>query len=241
MGQHLKRVVAPKSWGIARKTTKFVMKPAPGPHNINALPIAVWLRDHIGVARNMKEVKQILRQREIIVNGRACRHADMGIGIFDIISIPKTGKHYRILRDMKGKHKTILIDAESAQSRLVKITNKTVIRGGKVQLNLRDGSNIIADNQYKAGDSIVLSLNESEKNKIIDHFPYVAGNMVMVIGGKHSGNIARVTERITVNGSLPNRVILKDEETGETFETIDEYVVAVGREKAAIESWGIEE
>lgn len=241
MGQHLKRVVAPKSWGIARKTTKFVMKPSPGPHNINALPIAVWLRDHIGVARNLKEVKQILRQREIIVNGRACRHADMGIGIFDIISIPKTGKHYRILRDMKGKHKTILIDAEAAQSRLVKITNKTVIRGGKVQLNLRDGSNIIADNQYKAGDSIVLSLKESEKNKIIDHFPYQAGNMVMVIGGKHSGNIARVTERITVNGSLPNRVILKDEESGETFETIDEYVVAVGREKAAIDSWGIEE
>ena len=241
MGQHLKRVVAPKSWGIARKTTKFVMKPSPGPHNTNALPIAVWLRDHIGVARNMKEVKQILRQREIIVNGRACRHTDMGIGIFDIISIPKTGKYYRILRDMKGRHKTILIDADAAQSRLVKITNKTVVRGGKVQLNLRDGSNLIADNTYKAGDSIVLSLKDGEMNKIIDHFPYQAGNMVMVIGGKHSGNIARVSERITVSGSLPNRVILSDEETGETFETIDEYVVAVGREKPAVENWGIEE
>ena len=241
MGQHLKRVVAPKSWGIARKTTKFVMKPSPGPHNTNALPIAVWLRDHIGVARNMKEVKQILRQRAIMVNGRACRHADMGIGIFDIISIPKTGKYYRILRDMKGRHKTIPIDAESAQSRLVKITNKTVVRGGKVQLNLRDGTNIIADNSYKAGDSIVLSLKEGEMNKIIDHFPYQAGNMVMVIGGKHSGNIARVSERIMVHGSLPNRVILTDEDAGETFETIDEYVVAVGREKPAIENWGIEE
>ncbi|PKL60449.1 MAG: 30S ribosomal protein S4e, partial [Methanomicrobiales archaeon HGW-Methanomicrobiales-4] len=38
-----------------------------------------------------------------------------------------------------------------------------------------------------------------------------------------------------------NRVILKDEETGATFETIDEYVVAVGREKPAVDNWGIEE
>jgi small subunit ribosomal protein S4e len=241
MGQHLKRVVAPKSWGIARKTTKFVMKPSPGPHNINAIPMAVWLRDHIGVARNMKEVKQILRQREVKVNGRDCRHADMAIGIFDIISISKTGKYFRILRDAKGRHKTITIDAESAQSRLVKITNKTVIKGGKVQLNLRDGTNIIADNSYKCGDSIVLSLKDDEMNKIIDHFPYQTGNMVMVIGGKHSGSIARVTELITVQGSLPNRVILTDEATGQTFETIDEYVVTIGRDKPAIDSWGIEE
>jgi small subunit ribosomal protein S4e len=241
MGQHLKRVVAPKSWGIARKTAKFVMKPSPGPHNINALPVAVWLRDHIRIARNMKEVRQILRQRDIMVNGHACRHADLGIGIFDIISIPKIGKHYRILRDVKGRHKTIEIESESARSRLVKITNKTTIRGGKVQLNLRDGSNVIAENRYKTGDSIVLSLKEGELNTIIDHFPYTAGHMVMVIGGKHSGSIARVSERITVHGSLPNRVILKDEVTGDSFETIDEYVVVVGREKPAVENWGIEE
>jgi small subunit ribosomal protein S4e len=241
MGQHLKRVVAPKSWGIARKTTKFVMKPSPGPHNINAIPMAVWLRDHIEVARNMKEVKQILRQREVIVNGRACRHADMGIGIFDIIAIPKTGKYYRILRDAKGRHKTISIDSESAQSRLVKITNKTVIKGGKVQLNLRDGSNVLADNSYKAGDTIVLSLKDGEMNKIIDHFPYQIGHMVMVIGGKHSGSIARISELIKVQGSLPNRVILTNEDTGDNFETIDEYVVTIGREKSAVENWGIEE
>ncbi|HWQ67186.1 MAG TPA: 30S ribosomal protein S4e [Methanospirillum sp.] len=240
MGQHLKRVVAPKSWGIPRKTTKFVMKPSPGPHNTNALPVAVWLREHACVARNMKEVKQILRQRDIIVNGRACRHADMGIGIFDIISIPKADKYFRILRDHKGRHASIPIDIEAAQSRLVKIINKTVIRGGKVQLNLRDGSNIIADNTYKSGDSIVLSLKEGEVNKIIDHFPFQIGNVVMIIGGKHSGNIARITDRIIVPGSLPNRVLLKVDESGETFETIDEYVVMVGRDKPALDTWGIE-
>lgn len=241
MGQHLKRVVSPKSWGITKKTNIFVTKPSPGPHNINALPVIVWARDQMGIARNKKEVNQILRQRDIIVNGRPCRHADMGIGIFDIISIPKTGKHYRILRDKKGRHKTIAIDTDAAQSRLVKVTDKTVVKGGKVQLNLRDGSNILGDDTYRPGDSVVLSLKDGDKNKILDHYPYKSGNMAMIIGGKHSGIIARVTERIKVPGSLPNRVILSNEETGEKFETIDDYVVMIGREKPAVENWGIEE
>ncbi|HOL40276.1 MAG TPA: 30S ribosomal protein S4e [Methanospirillum sp.] len=241
MGHHLKRVVSPKSWGIARKTDKFVTKTSPGPHNKNALPIVVWARDQMGIVRNMKEAKHILREREIIVNGRAVRHPDMGIGIFDIVSIPKSGKHYRILRDKKGRHVTIPIDEEAASSRLVKITNKTIVKGGKVQLNLRDGSNVLTDKPYKPGDSIVLSLKEGQKNEIIDHFPFQTGNMAMIIGGKHSGVVGRIVEKIPVPGSLPNRVILKDERTGESFETIDEYVVMVGRESPAIERWGIEE
>ena len=165
MGNHLKRVVSPKSWGISRKINKFVTKTSPGPHNKNALPVVVWLRDQMGIARNLKEVKHILRERDIIVNGRAVRHPEMGIGIFDIISVPKSGSNYRILRDKKGRHITIPIDEESASSRLVKITNKTVIKGGKMQLNLRDGSNILTDMPCKTGDSVVLSLKEGEKTQ----------------------------------------------------------------------------
>lgn len=240
MGMHLKRVVAPKSWGIARKVSKFITKTSPGPHNKNAIPIAVWARDHMGVVRNIKEVKQVLKQRDILVNGRSCRHQNMGIGIFDIISVPKMNSHFRILRDKKGRHISIPIDAESASSRLVKIVNKTVVKGGKVQLNLRDGSNILADNTYKPGDSIVISLKEGEKNQIIEHFPYQNGYMAMVIGGKHSGIVAKLLEIEKVPGSLPNRVTLQDKDSGETFETIDDYIVMVGRETPAVDSWGIE-
>jgi len=241
MGHHLKRVGSPKSWGISRKAEKFVTKTSPGPHNKNALPIVVWARDLMGIVRNMKEAKHVLRERQIIVNGRPVRHADMGIGIFDIVSIPKSGKHYRILRDKKGRHISVPIDEEAASSRLVKITNKTIVKGGKTQLNLRDGSNVITDRQFKSGDSIVLSLKEGEKDQIIEHFPFQAGNMAMIIGGKHSGVVGRITERIPVPGSLPNRVVFKDEQNGETFETIEEYVVMVGRESPAIDRWGIEE
>ena len=50
-----------------------------------------------------------------------------------------------------------------------------------------------------------------------------------------------ITDRVIVSGSLPNRVILKDEESGDTFETIDEYVVSLVGRNPAVDNWGIEE
>ncbi len=241
MSDHLKRLNAPDSWHIAKKTTKFITKTAPGPHNANAMPIAVWLRDHMGLARNLKEVKQILNQNDVIINGRPCRDAKMGIGIFDIISLPKINKFYRILRDKNGRHVSIEIDAEAAKTRLCKVKNKTVVAGGKVQLNMRDGANLLADNTYKSGDSIVLSLESETRFKIVDHFPFAVGNMAMVIGGRHSGKVARIVDIIKMPGSVPNKIILEDEAAKTRFDTISPYIYMVGKQTPAIASWGIEQ
>jgi len=241
MSDHLKRLNAPDSWHIAKKTTKFVTKTSAGPHNANAMPVAVWLRDRMGFARNMKEVKQILSQKDVIINGRPCRDPKMGIGIFDIISMPKIGKYYRILRDKDGRHVSVEIDSESAKTRLCKVKNKTVVTGRRIQLNMRDGANIIADNTYKPGDSIVISLEPETRFKILDHFPFAVGNMAMIIGGKHSGKVARIAEITKVPGSVPNRVILEDESTKARFDTITPYIYMVGRQTPALAKWGIEQ
>jgi len=65
--------------------------------------------------------------------------------------------------------------------------------------------------------------------------------MAMVIGGKHSGKIARIVGIEKVPGSVPNRVILEDQGNNTRFETIDDYIYMVGREKPALTEWGIEE
>jgi small subunit ribosomal protein S4e len=240
MSNHLKRLNAPDSWHIAKKTRTFISKTAPGPHNANAMPIAVWLRDHMDYARNMKEIKQILRQKDVIVNGRPCRDPKMGVGIFDIVALPKINKYYRILRDKDGRHVSVEIDAESAKTRLCKVKNKTIIAGGKVQLNMRDGSNILADNTYKSGDSIILSLEPENRFKIVGHFPFAAGNMAMIIGGKHSGKVARILEIVKMPGSVPNKIILQDETTGTKFDTVSPYIYMVGTKTSAVAKWGHE-
>ena len=237
MSNHLKRLVAPGSWHIPKKVQKFVMKTAPGPHNAGALPVGVWLREHIGLAGNASEVRKILHQRDVIVNGRACRNPQMGLGVFDIVSIPKLAKHYRIQLDKRGNLIAVDISAASAKTRLCKIRNKTTVRGGRVQLNLAFGANVLADNTYRAKDSIVVTLGTDgeERFRIVDHFPFEEGNVAMVVGGKHSGKVARIVEIARTASSVPNRVILMDDSAGERFETIEEYIFMVGRSAIAPE------
>jgi small subunit ribosomal protein S4e len=239
MSYHLKRLTAPVSWQIAKKEEKFVTKTSPGPHSGAAMPVAVWLRDKMGLAGNMKEVKRILNQRQVIVNGRPVTDPKIGLGIFDIISIPKIGKHYRVLTDKKGRMVTIEIDAEAAKTRLCKIRNKRTIRGGKVQLNLLYGANLLADNTYCPKDSVVVTLEGENRFAIVDHFPFAVGNMAMVIGGKHSGKVGRISEIRVSPGSTPNRVILEDKNK-ESFETVEKYIFMIGRETPAVTEWGIE-
>jgi small subunit ribosomal protein S4e len=241
MSFHQKRLTTPDSWRVAKKANTFITKTAPGPHSASAMPMAVWLRDHMGMAHTMKEVKKILHDRAVIVNGRPCTDPKMSIGVFDIISLPKMGKHYRVLLDKMGKYVSIEIDEEAAKTRLCKVRNKTIVRDGKVQLNLRYGANIIADNTYKPKDSVVLSVEKADRFKIVDHFPFAVGNVAMVIGGRHSGKVAKITEIKVLAGSIPNRVMLEDIETREQFETIEAYVFMVGRETPAVAEWGIEQ
>ena len=241
MSGHLKRMVAPASWRLARKEETFITKTRAGPHDAGALPIAVWLRDRMGLARTMKEVKLILSSRSVLVNGRPCRDPRMGIGIFDIISIPTTDQHYRVLLDKKGRIVTVPVDGEAAKTRLARVAKKTVVTGGKVQLNLAHGANVLAaDHSVKSKDSVVLSLEPENRFAVVDHFPFAVGNMAMVIGGRHAGRIGRITGITPIPGGTPNKVTLEDATDGESFETIDGYCYMVGRETPALSSWGIE-
>ncbi|MDO9538440.1 MAG: 30S ribosomal protein S4e [Methanocalculus sp.] len=241
MMAHMKRIVAPGSWGIGRKVSKYVSVTSPGPHNAGAIPVAVWMRDQMGLARNMKEIKQILHDRQVVVNGKVCSDPHIGLGVFDIISFPRLEKHYVMLLDKSGRFATSEIDAAAAKVRLSKIRNKTTLPGGKVQLNLLFGANLVADDSYHPKDSIILTLgvDGDARFSIKEHFPYAVGNVAMVVGGQHSGRVARIREVIPVPGSVPNRVSLEDLSTGAVFETIEPYIFMVGRDEPSLGIWGI--
>ena len=58
---HIKRLVMPRSWPLPRKSSIWVQKPNPGGHSIeHCMPLALVLRDVIGVAHTRREAKRIL-------------------------------------------------------------------------------------------------------------------------------------------------------------------------------------
>ena len=70
MKKHLKRPMIPKSWPVERRGTVFVSKPNPGPHSLKlGLPIMIFIKDMLGMAKSAREVKNILNENEVLVDG----------------------------------------------------------------------------------------------------------------------------------------------------------------------------
>lgn len=218
---HQKRISAPKSWPIAKKANKWVVAASPGAHSRDAVPILVVIRDMLHLADNAAEAKRILHSGNVTVNGRIIKKHKAQVGLFDIVAA--AGRHYRMLPNPRGRYQLTEISDEEAKRKLARIDNITVVKGGKLQYNLHDGTNVLLEDKYGAGDSLVFSLPGYD---IIEHFERKAGNKAMIVGGKHSGETGTILELKNVASSRPNMVRI---ERGDTqFETIQEYVFVIG-------------
>ena len=77
--RHLKRYVVSKHIPISKKTDKYAVRPSPGPHAAyDCIPVAILLRDMFQFARNMSEVKRILYERNVVVDGRVKTNRNQG-------------------------------------------------------------------------------------------------------------------------------------------------------------------
>ena len=228
--KHLKRYKAPKSWPIHPKEDTWTVKPAPGSHSINnSIPLTLVIRDVLKLADNSREAKRIINSGNILVDGRVIKDYKFPVGFMDIISIPKTGESYRVLLDRKGRLQFDLIEDGSAK--LSKIVNKSTIKGGKTQLNLHDGKNIIIEEDvYSVGDVINLKVPEQE---IVDNYPLKEGATVLVTGGKHTVELGTISEIIENKSSNPNTIIIENSAKDE-FLTLKDYAFVVGSDAPKI-------
>nr|AKQ01207.1 30S ribosomal protein S4e, small subunit ribosomal protein S4e [uncultured euryarchaeote Rifle_16ft_4_minimus_1523] len=220
MGRHEKRVASPTSWPITRKTHHWVVGANAGPHSKETgIPLLVVVRDLLKVANNSREAKRIVNEGTIFVDGKARSDYKYMVGLFDIVSIPSTNEYYRVLLDAKNRFK--LYKEGAGALKLCRINNKTTVKKGAAQLNLHDGSNILASNDYNTFDTVLLG----QDRKIVKHIPYKPGNLAMIVGGEHSGEIGKIKQIRKVRGSGTNMVAISNEKE---FETIEEYVFVIG-------------
>jgi len=224
--RHLKRLVAPKSWKIKRKGITFVTRPKPGKHSKkNSISINVILRNLLNYAKTTRDVKMMLANNNILVDKKQVKDYRFSVGVMDIIDMPKINKYFRVLLNKKGNLSLIEIKEDETKIKLCKIVEKSVIKKGKVQLNLNDGRNIIINkNDYKTGDTLVIQLPEQ---KIKEHLKLEKGAFVYLSGGKHKGE-SGITEEIK-----DSKIKVKSK-SGESFQTLKKFAFVVGKEKSII-------
>ncbi|MCS7120610.1 MAG: 30S ribosomal protein S4e [Nitrososphaerota archaeon] len=240
-GGHLKREVAPGFWPIRKKEAVWSVKPIPGPHPISrCIPIALIVRDMLGLAQTRKEVKKIVSQGKILVDGRPIRDDRFPAGLMDVISIPEIEKNFRVLPSKKGLS-LHPIPQDEAGFKICRIENKTTLKEGHIQLNLHDGRNILIcnentpnpiQNEYETLDTLAIALPNQE---ILEHFKIGEGMFASVIGGENIGKFGTVTSIIKETGRKRRRWLVTLRNSGdETFQTILDYVFIIGDKKPKI-------
>lgn len=183
---HLKRIATPRTWDILRKNQVFVTRPNPGAHAfLFGTSLNTLLKEYLGEATTRKEVKKILHDKACLVDGKVRHDERFNVGFLDVVSFPKTKKHYRVILSEKGKIATVEIKEAESKHKVVKIKNKHQLKGGKTQLSTSDGRVIVIDkDNYKVGDSLLIEL---PSQAIKEHLVLAEGAAAVAMKGKHAG------------------------------------------------------
>lgn len=232
MGQnHLARLTAPKSWVIARKENRWTARPSPGPHGLNeSITVNLLLKELLGVARTTKEVITILNNGYLIIDGKVRRSYKFPVGLMDVVKLEKIGDIYRVLLDGMGRFHLAKIDKNEENLKLLKIINKKMIKGNKLQLTFHDGRTLLVGKyDGNVGDSVLFDL---AKKSIVESLKLEKGASIYLTSGKHVGKIRKVKE-ITKGQDLQKAKVVF-EENGEDIITLMDYAFVVGGDSPVI-------
>ncbi len=228
---HLKRFAAPRHFDVPIKAAKFVAKPSPGPHPIDScIPISVLLRDHIKYAETMVEAKKIIKERKVLVDWRVVRDHKFPIGLMDIVSLPETGEHFRIVPAYRKGLSLVKIQEDEAKLKICKIIRKMHVNDGHLQITLHDGNNfrfkeVSADVlSYKTGDSLLISF--PEKN-ITKHLKLSEGNYALIIRGPEEGRHGKIIE-VRKDVAYPSKPTATLDTKDGKVTTLLSYIMVVG-------------
>jgi len=219
---YLKRLAAPKEWSITRKTAKFILRPRGAMRY--GMPLGVVLRDMLGYAKTMREVKYILNTKEVFVDGARRKDEKIAVALMSTLDFPDLDAAFRMVIDENKKLKLVKISKEESIVKVCRIINKKTLNKGKLQLNLNDGTNVLSDNKdCKTGDSVVLAL---PKREIKGFFKLEKGAIAYLFGGEHAGTSGKI------EGADKDKLVVKSGK--ETFETLKKFAIVIGNDKPAV-------
>lgn len=100
---HIKRLAAPKTWKLKRKTGTFVIRVSPGAHKqVEGIALGVVLRDQLNLVSIIKDAKRILNGNNVKVDGVVRKRINYSVGIMDVIEVEKLGT-FRMVFNKKRK------------------------------------------------------------------------------------------------------------------------------------------
>lgn len=228
----LKRSEAPAFWTIPRKRFRFAVKPAPGPHAASGCyPLAVIIRDVLGLARSYREARAAITQGHILVDGVVRRDPHFAVGVMDVVEVPATGKVYRFLPRSGLPLVPIEIPDAEKGLKLCRVRRKVSIRGAKLQYGLHDGRTLVpaGEVEFKVGDSCLLEVPSQRLQRVLK---LEKNTQVLVVGGQNAGVVGEVQQILP--SSFTRRAMARLKVGEQSLELPADLLIVVGRDRPLI-------
>jgi small subunit ribosomal protein S4e len=224
--KHLKRVNAPKHWMLDKLGGVFAPRPSCGPHKLReCLPLVIFLRNRLKYALTYDEVKKIVNQRLVKVDGKVRTDKTYPAGFMDVITIERTAENFRLIYDVKGRFTVHRITPEEAKYKLCKVKKLLVGLKGVPSIVTSDGRTIrYPDPLIKANDTVRVNI---ATGKIEEFVKFDSGNVCMITGGHNLGRVGLITHRERHHGGF-DIVHIKDS-LGHSFATRLNNVFVIGK------------
>jgi small subunit ribosomal protein S4e len=235
---HLKRLPAPWFWPIHRKEAAWAPKPIPGAHKSEqSLPLALVLRNELGVAKTRKEIASILSHGKVKIDGRPRTDMNYPVGLMDVVELPDANLAYRALPVERRGLKLIKIPKDEAKFKLCKVLRKTVTREGIQQYGLHDGRTLLSTSKegqtatkFSTNDTLRISV---PTQRVLNQIKFEKGNSALVVAGRNLGRSGKIVELQQGTATRPAMVTIEDS-TGSKFDTMADYTFVVGTDKSTI-------
>jgi small subunit ribosomal protein S4e len=202
----LKRQMAPQFWGIGRKDKRFVITVRPGPHKKeHSIPTAIFLRDILKIVTTLREAKATIYTGKVKIDGVVRKSLHHAIGLMDVVELENVPEIYRLV-PMEGKLlKPLQIKESEKAKKLVRVTSKTTISKGKMQIGFHDGRSTISDTKVNVGDTCLIQIPDQ---KILEVIKLEKDSQVLVTRGINSGQIGKIESIEEGTFILPRRAVL---------------------------------
>ncbi len=188
----MKRLAAPRSWDISRKSNRFVFKPVPGPYPIAAsYPLGVVVRDMASMASLSRELKMMMNSGKVKVDGTERKTPRFPVGLFNVVSVPVEGVDYRLVPSPKGLA-LAKVGPDEAGKKLCSVHSKTKVKGGHFQYGLHDGRSMVDDSiNLSLGDAVLI---EVPSQKVLGQAKLAKGSLGLVLTGDRAGQLGKIAE-----------------------------------------------
>jgi small subunit ribosomal protein S4e len=239
--KHLKRLYAPKHWMLGKMGGIWAPHPSAGPHKLReCLPLSLILRQRLKYALTRRETMMIVMRRLVNVDGKIRTDLNYPCGFMDVLSIPKTDEHFRLLFDVQGRF--VLTPFKNKEDKNFKLCRVQQLRKGK---KASIGHNPFHNGQMaaipyavthdgrtlkypppgvKVHDTVKLDLTSGH---VTDFIKFDVGATCMITRGKNIGRVGSVSSIERHPGSY-DLVHLTDKNQN-TFATRLENVFVVGK------------